>query len=391
MTETPPDSAPQHDDPPLAWSGDEYPTREKSRRGGWRRLIGVLVALAIVVGLGVTAYTIFQPQVSKLTALISGHQAPPDYTGQGSGEVLVTIKSGDTGADIARTLHKAGVTKSSGAFYSLIVGMQPAPVFQPGVYRLAKRMSAESALGALQDPKNKVESSAVIPEGTTEKGVLEILAKATKVPLADLKAAAADVSAYGLPPQAKTLEGFLFPATYTFNPGVTAQQIIKTLVDRSFQALEADGVPVEKRWNTVILASIVQREAGSNTADFGKIARVFQNRLDAGMPLQSDATVAYGAGTTGRVQTTPAQRADASNPYNTYAHTGLPIGPISNPGDVAIKAAANPTPGPWLYFVAVNLKTGETVFSTTFAEHQAAVQQLDQWCHQSAENNAYCK
>jgi UPF0755 protein len=58
---------------------------------------------------------------------------------------------------------------------------------------------------------------------------------------------------------------------------------------------------------------------------------------------------------------------------------------------VAIKAAANPTPGPWLYFVAVNLKTGETVFSATYAEHEAAVKQLDQWCHESPENNAYCK
>lgn len=376
----------------LAWSQEHYPARERKRgRSGWRRLIGVLVAVAIVVGLGVTAYSIFQPQVAKLASLVGGQQAPDDYTGNGHGKIVVTIASGDTGSDVARTLHKDGVTKSVGAFYSLIVGMQPSPVFQPGAYKLAKQMSAKSALEALQNPKNRLQASAVIPEGTTEKGVLAILAKGTKVPLADLQAAAANVSAYGLPPQAKTLEGFLFPATYTFNPGVTADQIIKTLVDRSFQALDADGVSVDNRWNTVILASIVQREAGSNTEDFGKIARVFQNRLDAGMPLQSDATVSYGVGSTDRVQTTPAERADASNPYNTYAHTGLPVGPISNPGDVAIKAAANPTPGPWLYFVAVNLKTGETVFSATYAEHEAAVKQLDQWCHESPENNAYCK
>lgn len=385
----------EHDEqgrPSLAWDQGTYPSRQrKPRRRGGRRLIGVLVAVAIVVALGVTAYSIFQPQVAKLTALVAGHQAPGDYTGHGSGTVLVTIKSGDTGSDVASTLHKDGVTKSAGAFYSLIVGMQPSPVFQPGAYTLAKKMSAESALAALQNPKNHVQAAAVIPEGTAEKDALAIIAKGTKVPLADLQVAASNVSAYGLPPQATSLEGFLFPATYTFDPGVTAQQIIKTLVDRSFQALDADGVSVENRWNTVILASIVQREAGSNTADFGKIARVFQNRLDQGMPLQSDATVSYGVGSTGRVQTTPAERADASNPYNTYAHAGLPVGPISNPGDVAIKAAANPTPGPWLYFVAVNLKTGETAFSATYAEHQAAVKQLDQWCHASAENNAYCK
>ena len=85
-----------------------------------------------------------------------------------------------------------------------------------------------------------------------------------------------------------------------------------------------------------------------------------------------------------------AERADASNPYNTYARDGLPVGPIGLPGDDAIDAALHPTPGPWLYFVAVNLKTGETVFSTTAAEHDAAVKQWQAWCRQSAENMAYC-
>ena len=118
---------------------------------------------------------------------------------------------------------------------------------------------------------------------------------------------------------------------------------------------------------------------------------MFQNRLDQGMLLQSDATVSYGTGRTNSVTTTGAERADAANKYNTYANPGLPIGPIALPGDDAIHAALNPTPGPWLYFVAVNLKTGETVFSTTVAEHDAAVKQWQAWCRQSAENAAYCK
>jgi len=122
-----------------------------------------------------------------------------------------------------------------------------------------------------------------------------------------------------------------------------------------------------------------------------KIARVFQNRLDQGMRLQSDATVAYGTGHTDRVTTTDAERADAGNPYNTYAHDGLPVGPIGLPGDAAIDSALYPTAGPWLYFVAVNLKTGETVFSTTVAEHNAAVKQWQAWCRASPENAAYCK
>jgi UPF0755 protein len=109
------------------------------------------------------------------------------------------------------------------------------------------------------------------------------------------------------------------------------------------------------------------------------VSRVFLNRLAIGMLLQSDATVAYGTGHTNTVTTTNAERADASNPYNTYVHPGLPPGPISNPGDLAINAALHPADGPWLYFVTWNLKTGETIFSTTIAEHNAAVAKWQQW------------
>lgn len=375
--------------PTLAWRQQQYPSRQKppKRRRSLKGLWVTLIIVAILGGLGATAYSIFQPQIAKLVAAAE----PNDYTGNGSSQVVVTIKSGDIGSDVATTLNKAGVTKTYEAFYKLLLSTKPSPVFQPGSYKLAKKMSAASALAALEDPKNKVQLTAAIPEGTAEKDVLSILAAATKLPLADLTAAARNVSAYGVPPEAKTLEGFLFPATYTFTPGVTASEVIKTLVDRSLQALDDAGVPAAARWKTVVLASIVQKEAGPEASDFGKIARVFLNRIAQGMPLQSDATVSYGAGSTGKVQTTPAQRADASNLYNTYAHTGLPVGPISNPGDVAIKAALSPTPGSWLYFVAVNLQTGKTVFSTTFADHEAAVQQLDDWCKASPENNALCQ
>jgi UPF0755 protein len=97
------------------------------------------------------------------------------------------------------------------------------------------------------------------------------------------------------------------------------------------------------------------------------------------MPLQSDATVAYGTGNTHRVTTTDAERADAGNPYNTYQHQGLPPAPISNPGDLAINAVTKPASGKWLYFVTVDLETGETVFSDTYAEHQQAVAQFQAW------------
>jgi UPF0755 protein len=145
-----------------------------------------------------------------------------------------------------------------------------------------------------------------------------------------------------------------------------------------FQALDEAGVAPENRWNTVVLASIVQREAGLKD-DYPKVARVFLNRLAQGWDLQSDATVAYGTGHTDRVETTDAEREDASNPYNTYVHPGLPVGPISNPGDLAINAVQHPADGTWMYFVTWNLETGETIFSTTQAEHDAAVEKWQQW------------
>jgi UPF0755 protein len=90
------------------------------------------------------------------------------------------------------------------------------------------------------------------------------------------------------------------------------------------------------------------------------------------------------------VWTTDAERADASNPYNTYANLGLPVGPIGLPGELAIDAALNPAEGDWLFFVPVNLKTGETVFNTTAEAHEASAQQLRDWCAASEENGSYC-
>ena len=372
----------------LAWSQQEYPSPQKPKKH--RRWLTVTIVIVVILGLfgagGVYVWNTFQPQVLK----VLNANEPTDYTGSGTGSAVISIKDGDTGEDVASTLHKGGVVKTTSAFYDLLLKTKPDPVFQPGVYKLKKQMSAKSALSALQNPKNKLARTAAIPEGTTEKDVLASLSKATKIPVAQLQSAASDPHSFGLPAEATTLEGFLFPATYTFDPGTSAHDAIKTLVDRSFKALDQDGVSQADRWRVVVLASIVQKEAGPTPGDMGKVARVFQNRLDTGMLLQSDATVAYGAGVS-RVFTTDAEREDAGNPYNTYVHAGLPVGPISNPGDDAIKAALNPTPGPWLYFVAVNLKTGETDFSTTVQEHDAAVQKLQDWCNASAENDAYCK
>lgn len=357
---------------------------KKRRRLGW--LWALLVVFALIIGGGATGWALFEPQIRHAL----GWEVPVDYSTTGNGtKVTVVIQSGDIGSDVAKTLAQDGVTKTFTAFYQLLL-KNPSVTFQPGSYSLQKEMSAASALAALQDPKNKVVHVAVIKEGISAESAYVQLAAATGLPVADFQTAAKNYVALGVPSDAPSIEGFLFPATYTFDPGVTATQVLKQLVTTMIQHLDKAGVAPADRLKVVTLASIVQRESGPSVSDMHKIAQVFDNRLAQGMRLQSDATVAYGTGHTDRVTTTDAERADASNPYNTYAHNGLPVGPIGLPGDDAIDSALHPTAGPWLYFVAVNLKTGETVFSTTIAEHDAAVKQWQAWCHASADNAAYC-
>jgi UPF0755 protein len=365
-------------------SGRSNQLLKKRRRLGW--LWALLIVFVLIIGGGVTGWVFFEPQIRHAL----GWEAPIDYTTTGDGtKVTVVIQSGDIGSDVAKSLEQAGVTKTFDAFYQLLL-KKPNVTFEPGSYSLQKHMSAASALAALQDPKNKVVHVAVIKEGVSAQSAYVQLASATGLPVADFQSAAKNYVALGVPADAPSIEGFLFPATYTFDPGVTATQVLQQLVTTMTQHLDKAGVAPADRLKVLTLASIVQRESGPSVTDMHKIARVFQNRLDQGMRLQSDATVAYGTGHTDRVTTTDAERADASNLYNTYAHDGLPVGPIGLPGDDAIDSALHPTAGPWIYFVAVNLKTGETVFSTTLAEHNAAVKQWQAWCRASAENAAYC-
>lgn len=348
---------------------------EPKRRAPW----GCLVSVVIVAALVGAAYFFLQGPIS---AVIERFAPAEDFEGAGTGELVFMINAGDTGSDIATNLVDEGVTASYDAFYDLLLEQEPEPEFHPGAYLLAEEMSAQSALDALLDPAKKLENTFVIPEGTWAKDALELAAAGSAVPVEELVAAAANPQALGLPPEATSVEGFLFPATYTFAPGVTAAELVKMMVDRSLQALDEAGVAPEQRWRTIIKASLIEREAGI-AEDFYRVSRVIENRLDpaqfeSGL-LQFDSTVHYGVGDDSVVTTTDAERSDPANPYNTYVHPGLPPGPIGNPGDLAIDAAVNPADGPWLYFVTVNLDTGETVFSATLEEHEAAVERFLAW------------
>lgn len=369
-------------------SDSGYPRAPRKRNLLWLKItLPIVIVLGGLGGAAAFVWANYEEQVRELL----GWELPNDYEGSGNGEeVIVTIQSGDIGADVANTLHQAGVTMTFDAVYDILLE-DDSIGFLPGNWRLQKEMSAESAIAALQDPANKVTNELLITEGAVLPDVLEIIAETTGIPLADVQAAAANPQAYGVPAEAPSLEGYLFPATYQLEGTESAQDILQLLVNTMFEHLDAFGVAPDQRHQVLTMASIIQREAGWNIDDFYKVSRVFYNRLDQGINLESDATVAYGTGNLHTVWTTDEERADASNPYNTYANPGMPIGPIGLPGDDAISAALNPADGPWLFFVPINLATGETVFSETVDEHQAAVDQLLAWCDASAENAAYCE
>ena len=335
-----------------------------------RRLVILLSALALI------AVVLFanRSQVRDVFEQIAGS----DYSGGGSGSAVLQIEPGDDGSVIAQELVDLGVVKTYRTTYRMI--LERDIVFYPGSYTLKLQMSSSAALDAIANPENRAANRVLVREGLRIEDVIAALAKGTGIAESEFETASKDLAALGIPSTEVSAEGWLFPATYEFDLQLNASEILRKMVNRMIVELDRYGVqPVERR-EVLTLASIVQKEV-RNTADFYKASRVFTNRLDVGMPLQSDATVSYGVrGST--FTTSKADRADA-NRYNTYKYPGLPIGPIGAPGSLAIDAAVNPAEGGWFYFVTVNLATGETVFTNTYAEHQKAVRQWLAWMREN--------
>lgn len=359
-------------------AGRRPPQKKKRRTGCLVALIIVLAVIGGIVGAGAWAWTTYGDKISDAL----GWGDPQDWEpGLATGEVLVTIHEGDTGSPVSTALYEAGVTRTEDVFYDYLVTENIAVTFYPGIYSLQEKMTAEAALEALQEPANKRENSASVDEGATVESSLPAMAESLGMPIEELQAAVdADPATYGV--NAQSLEGWLFPAVYTFDPGVTATQVIQRMVDRTQESLDAAGVPAEDAQRVLTIASIIQREG--LTADFPKVSRVIQNRLDIDMKLQMDSTAQYGYGSLHEgVVSSSAEALEDDNPWNTYFHTGLPITPIASSSDAAIDAAMHPADGPWLYFVTTNLATGETQFSVTYEEHLQGVEKWEQWCQEN--------
>ena len=344
---------------------EEEPPRHRRSRGP----LAVLVAVVLLVVVGVAA-------VAGARSLLPRFGGPaPDYAGGGSGEVTVRVPQGASASGIGQILERAGVVKSAGAFRDAAREDERSMRIQPGWYKLRQRMSAKLALDLLLDPSARLRSRVTIPEGTTLDRTLELIAKnVTDVPLASLREAAENPAALGLPAYAKgNLEGFLFPATYDIEPGTSAVEVLRTLV-QEYQVrvermdLEARAKAVNLTpYEALVVASLIEGETGAS-ADRGKVARVVYNRLRKPMRLQFDSTVKYAYALKGENKTRLLYRdLEIASPYNTYRIDGLPPAPINSPGEAAIEAALSPTPGPWLYFVVID-KKGNSAFATTAEE-----------------------
>ncbi|SBT91243.1 UPF0755 protein [Streptomyces sp. DI166] len=227
----------------------------------------------------------------------------------------------------------------------------------------------------------KKPTTLVIPEGWRSGQVYEAVDKALALPAGTTKKSLAKAD-LKLPTDADgNPEGYLFPATYpleTNGKKATPQALLKAMVDTANKKF--NGAPIAAGaqrnamnvYQAVTIASIVQAEAATK-ADMGKVARVVFNRLERGMPLQMDSTINYALNRSTLKTTESDTRIDS--PYNSYQRMGLPPTPIDNPGEEAVRAAINPTPGDWLYFVTV--KPGDTRFTADYAEHQRNVAEFN--------------
>ena len=326
-----------------------------------------LLSLALIGG-GLVAlnYDTLRAQYLKLTTL--------DFEGPGEGEVVVRIESGDDGLVITQKLLDAGVIRDFDSFYRYLI--ENNAVFFPGSFMMRLEMSNKSALEVLSSASNAMTYRVTIPEGYRAVQIFDELSKISGIPAAEFRSAAEDLVGLGIPSEALTIEGYLFPATYSFDTEASALEMIQAMVSRMKQELERLGVD-EDNWHSVLtLASIVQREAKLE-ADFYKVSRVFANRIAIDMKLETDPTISYSY--SGKDMSDLSREKQLEHGYNTYLIEGLPPGPIASPGSLALEATLNPVEGDWLFFVTINLESGETKFSRTLAEHEKWVVFLRQW------------
>jgi UPF0755 protein len=294
--------------------------------------------------------------------------------GGGSGGTVarIAIPAGSSFRAAAESLASAKVIRSPTLFRVYASARGEDRAIKPGTYTFRRGASWNSVLATLTTGGARL-GSVTIPEGYDLRQIVPALAKALNVPADSIEAAVRDTALLRrLDVPTATLEGYLYPETYSFTPGTTARDAVGQMValfERRWRP-EWDAqlrTLAMTRHDAITLASIVEKEARRGE-ERPVISAVYHNRLKRRMPLQADPTVQYARGShTARVLY---KDLEIDSPYNTYRRPGLPPGPIASPGSPSIAAALFPANVPYLYFVAA--PDGHHEFRTTFEEHTRA-------------------
>jgi UPF0755 protein len=328
-----------------------------------RRFVTV-VFLAVLVAAGAIAYVLLVPAGPRTAMFL---EIPP----------------GTSTAGIAWELKEHGLIRSRYVFEAL--ARLQRGTLKAGEYRFEHPARMEEVWSRLE--RGDVYTvTLTIPEGSN---IFDIGARVEAAGLgtkeAFLTAAKQDTDLVAdLDPKAPSVEGYLFPDTYHFDPHATAREMMAKMVGQFRESARSIGLTGDYH-RVVTLASLVEKETPIE-AERPLVASVFVNRLDKKMPLMTDPSVIYAALLQGRYRGTIYEsdlQADSS--YNTYQHTGLPPGPICNPGVQSLEAAMHPAQTDYLYFVAASADPfGRSRFSATLEEHEKEVQAYRRALRQAA-------
>ncbi|MGP4080498.1 endolytic transglycosylase MltG [Pseudalkalibacillus sp. R45] len=349
-----------------------------------RRVVFIVLTLLVfsIVGLGIGGYV-----------YIKGAFEPVDASNKEPIEVEIPI--GTSSGTIAKKLEESGVIKSALVF-KYYVKYKNEDDFQAGNYELTQSMEMKDIINSLKDGKvyKEAEMTVRIPEGLRINEVVSKISEQTdyteeevQEKMKDKKFIESLIAKYPLLDEKILgekviwpLEGYLFPATYEFyvkDPSL--ESIIESMVKKMSTVVTKYNAGIQESSYTtheiLTLASIIEEEAKVKEDRF-KVSGVFYNRLQKGMPLQSDVTVTY-AQQQSKITVTY-KDTEIESPYNTYHESGLPIGPISAPGESAIDAAVNPEPNANYYFFA--RPNGEVLYAKTLDEHnQIKEKYIQEW------------
>lgn len=343
----------------------------------WR--LGVTAALIVVLFAVIAAAAVSLSRTPQSLEIGERDGGAATRGNQPTSVTVVTVVAGDSAASIGRRLAASDVIGSHYRFELLALLLGWESRLEPGDYTFEPGLTTYEILRRIHFGETSP-WRVVIPEGLRLEQVSERLAEATVVDEAAfrrvLEAPSADVVSGTLAaqrPPGTTLEGYLFPSAYTFPLDGTAEQAVRSMLQRlddsiSPQLREQINESGRSLHDILTIASIIEREVIEDS-ERALVSAVIRNRLDAGMPLQMDSTVQYAVGTPAEWWKRDLGAVDLAteSPYNTYVTSGLPPAPIASPGLASIIAAASPANVPYRYFVARG--DGYHAFAVTYEEH----------------------